>query len=91
MPSQDLLMPWGDQIYQWLTGDRSQTTRIHELLAVIGCRVSYSSLRRFTVKGDRGPRAELHPQAAQCRPPDPQHERDRQVNGGSAREGRGPA
>ena len=42
MPSQDLLMPWGDQIYQWLTGDRSQTTRIHELLAVIGCRVSYS-------------------------------------------------
>ena len=77
MPSQDLLMQWGDQIYQWLTGDRSQMTRIHELLAVIGCRVSYSSLRRFTVKGDRGPRAELHPQAAQCRPPDSQHERDR--------------
>ena len=91
MPSQDLLMPWGDQIYQWRTGDQSQITRIHELLAVIGCRVSYSSLRRFTVKGNWGSRAELHPQAAQCRPPDPQHERDRQVNGGSAREGRGPA
>ena len=36
MPSQDLLMPWGDQIYQWRTGDQSQITRIHELLAVIG-------------------------------------------------------
>ena len=52
MLSQDLLMPWGDQIYQWRTGDRSQMTRIHELLAVIGCRVSYSSLRRFTVKAN---------------------------------------
>ena len=88
---QDLLLPWGDQIYQSITEDRSQMTRIQELLAVIGCRVSYSSLRRFIVKGDRGPRVELHPQAAQCWSPDPQHERDRQVNGGSAREGRGPA
>ena len=52
MPSQDLLMPWGDQIYQWRTGDRPQTTRIHELLAVRGYEVSYSPLRRFTVKGN---------------------------------------
>ena len=91
MPSQDLLMRWGDQICQWRTGDQSQITRIHELLAVIGCRVSYSSLRRFTVKANPERCVELHLQAAQCRPPDPQHERDRQVNGGSAREGRGPA
>ena len=54
MPSQDLLMPWGDQICQWRAGDRSQMTRIHELLAVRGRRVSYSTLRRFTVKGNWG-------------------------------------
>ena len=88
---QDLLLPWGDQIYQSITEDRSQMTRIQELLAAMGCRVSYSSSRRFTVKAISELRAVLHPQAAQCWSPDPQHERDRQVNGGSAREGRGPA
>ena len=31
-PSEDLLAPWADQIYQWLTGDRLLVTRIHELL-----------------------------------------------------------
>ena len=35
-PRQDALEPWADQIYQWLTGDRLQMTRIHELLAVRG-------------------------------------------------------
>ena len=35
-PRQDLLEPWADQIYQWLTGDRLQMTRIQELLAVRG-------------------------------------------------------
>ena len=30
-PGQDLLEPWADQIYQWLTGDRLQLTRIREL------------------------------------------------------------
>ena len=30
-PSEDLLAPWADQIYQWLTGDRPLVTRIHEL------------------------------------------------------------
>ncbi len=29
-PRQDALEPWADQIYQWLTGDRLQMTRIHE-------------------------------------------------------------
>ena len=49
-PRQDLLEPWADQIYQWLTGDRLQMTRIQELLAIRGCAVSYPSLRRFILK-----------------------------------------
>jgi hypothetical protein len=49
-PRQDLLEPWADQIYQWLTGDRLQMTRIQELLTVRGCAVSYPSLRRFILK-----------------------------------------
>ena len=49
-PRQDALEPWADQIYQWLTGDRLQMTRIHELLSARGCSVSYPSLRRFVVK-----------------------------------------
>ena len=57
MPSQDLLEPWADQIYQWLTGDRLLLTRIHELLLVRGCAVSYSSLRRFIVKRNWGSRS----------------------------------
>ncbi len=48
-PRQDLLEPWSDQIYQWITKDRLQMTRIHELLAVRGCQVSYPSQRRFIV------------------------------------------
>ena len=46
-PAEDQLVPWADQIYQWLTVDRLQLTRIQELLAEQGCRVSYTSLRRF--------------------------------------------
>ena len=49
-PGQDQLEPWADQIYQWLTGDRLQLTRIRELLAARGCPVSYPSLRRFVLK-----------------------------------------
>ena len=49
-PSEDLLAPWADQVYQWLTGDRLQLTRIHELLLGRGCPVSYQSLRRFIQK-----------------------------------------
>lgn len=33
-PVEDSLAPWGDQIYQWLTGDRLKVTRVQELLAV---------------------------------------------------------
>ena len=49
-PRQDQLEPWSDQIYQWITKDRLQMTRIHELLTMRGCQVSYPSLRRFIVK-----------------------------------------
>ena len=49
-PVEDGLVPWGDQIYRWLTGDRLQVTRIQELLAAQGCAVSYTSLRRFIQK-----------------------------------------
>ena len=44
------MAPWADQIYQWLTGDRLQLTRIRELLAERGCRVSYASLQRFVAR-----------------------------------------
>ena len=42
-----MLAPWADQIYQWLTGDRLQVTRIHELLVARGCPVSYKSVWGF--------------------------------------------
>ena len=46
-PTEDKLAPWADQIYQWLTGDRLQLTRVQELLSARGCAVSYASLQRF--------------------------------------------
>ena len=49
-PRQDQLESWADQIHRWLTGDRLQMTRIHELLAARGCTVSYTSLQRFVAK-----------------------------------------
>ncbi len=39
-PSEDLLAPWADRIHRWPTGDRMLLTRIHELLAERGCRMS---------------------------------------------------
>ena len=56
-PVEDGLAPWGDQIYQWLTGDRLKVTRIQELLAARGCAVSYTSLRRFIRKRNWGRRS----------------------------------
>ena len=49
-PTEDVLLPWADQIYQWITNDRLQMTRIHELLVARGCELSYQSLRRFVLK-----------------------------------------
>ena len=46
-PSEEKLAPWSDQIYQWLTQDQLQFTRIQELLAERGCRISYSSRHRW--------------------------------------------
>ena len=39
-PTDEKLAPWADQVYAWLTADRLQVTRIHELLAARGCEVS---------------------------------------------------
>ena len=50
VPTEDKLAPWADQVYQWLTGDRLQVTRVQELLAERGCRVSYASLHRFVAR-----------------------------------------
>ena len=47
IPTEEVLVPWADQVYEWLTADRLQVTRIQELLAGRGCWVSYTSLRRF--------------------------------------------
>ena len=46
-PTEEVLVPWADQVYEWLTADRLQVTRIHELLAARGCEVSYASVGRF--------------------------------------------
>ena len=47
----DELAPWADQVYAWLTADRLQVTRIHELLAARGCEVSYASVGRHPSAG----------------------------------------
>ena len=49
-PTDEKLAPWADQIYQWITVDRLQVTRIQELLAERDCRVSYTSLHRFVAR-----------------------------------------
>ena len=46
-PTVEKLTPWADQIYQWLTVERLQLTRIRELLAERDCQVPYTSLHRF--------------------------------------------
>ena len=47
IPSEEILAPWADQIYQWIRQDKLQFTRIQELLAQRGCRISYSALYRW--------------------------------------------
>ena len=46
-PTEEQLTPWAEQIHAWLTAERLQMTRVHELLAERGCAVSYNSLTRF--------------------------------------------
>ena len=48
--TEERMAPWADKIYQWLTGDWLQLTRVLELLLGCGCQVSYKSLRRFVQK-----------------------------------------
>ena len=50
VPSEELLAPWAEQLERWVTSDRLQFTRIHELLSERGCAVSYSSLHRFVTR-----------------------------------------
>jgi len=47
IPTESVLVPWADQIYRWLKGEKLLLTRIHELLGSRHCSVSYTSLRRF--------------------------------------------
>ena len=56
VPTEAVMAPWADQVYQWLTADRLQITRIQELLAARGCEVSYTSLRRFLQRRNWGKR-----------------------------------
>ena len=46
-PTEEKLAPWSGQIYQWITQDKLQFTRIQEMLAERGCQISYSSLHRW--------------------------------------------
>ena len=41
-PRPDQLEPWADQIYRWITNDRLQMTRIHELLSMRGCELDFT-------------------------------------------------
>ena len=41
-----VLLPWADQIYQWIANDRLQMTRIHELLVARGCELSLINWRK---------------------------------------------
>lgn len=56
IPTEDNLASWADQVYQWLTADGLQITRIQELLATRECDVSYTSLRRFLQRRNWGKR-----------------------------------
>ena len=47
VPSEEVVGPWEDQIYQWVTEDKLQLRRIQELLAQRGCLFSYSALYRW--------------------------------------------
>jgi len=71
MPRQDQLEPWSDQIYQWITKDRPQMTRIHELLAMRGCQVSDPPLRRFALKGNWCKRSKTTVRMADTPPREP--------------------
>jgi len=45
-----LLAPYSGQIEQWIKTDQLMLTRIQELLEQRGCRLSYTSLRRFVAR-----------------------------------------
>ena len=47
-PTEEKLAPWADQIYQWITQDKLQFTRIQELLADRGCH--YTPIDRSPIR-----------------------------------------
>ena len=49
-PSEEQLLPWADQIYQWIARGRLQLTDAGQLQTARGCVLSYQSLRRFVLK-----------------------------------------
>lgn len=53
-PSEALLLSQREQIERWITVDHLLLTRVRELLALSGCDVPYTSLRRFVVKNQLG-------------------------------------
>jgi hypothetical protein len=50
VPTEEVLAPWAERIQKWIRDERLQLTRVQELLAQRGCRVSYTSLRRFVAR-----------------------------------------
>ena len=72
-PRQDQLEPWADQIYQWITKDRPQMTRIRELLVAWGCELSYQSLRRFVLKRNWRKRSKTTVRMVDAPPGEPVH------------------
>lgn len=53
-PARAPLVPHQARIAHWLTEERLQLTRVHELLAQDGMAVSYTTLRRFVVQEGLG-------------------------------------
>jgi len=49
-PTDKVLIPWAEQIEQWLKKDKLKLTRIQELLAQQHCLVAYTCLRRYVSK-----------------------------------------
>tara|TARA_Y100000310_G_scaffold22023_1_gene21266 strand:- start:852 stop:2453 length:1602 start_codon:yes stop_codon:yes gene_type:complete len=68
VPTEDLLVPWAEQIHEWMKADRLQITRIQELLAERQCVVTYSSLRRFVNRRNWGRRSQRTVRMADTKP-----------------------
>lgn len=68
VPTDEVLGPWAEQIYEWLSADHLQLTRIQELLARRGSIVTYTSLRRFVSRRNWGRRSQRTVRMADTKP-----------------------